>query len=32
MLALKKYNWGDNFALAAKQIQQTDIYFTLNAK
>ncbi len=32
MLALKKYDWGDDFALAAKQIQQTDIRLTLNAK
>ncbi len=32
MLALKKYDWGDDFALAAKQIQQTDVRFTLNAK
>jgi hypothetical protein len=31
-LALPKYKWGTDFALASKEIQQTDTRFTLNAK
>ncbi len=31
-LALPKYKWGTDFALASKEIQQTDTRFTLNNK